>query len=108
MKTTQVSQIRKAEPPQLLSALGAEIKAAVNYALDERWDDLLEVVAAKPVAKLEGPAGIEAFLGVTSQTVRKLREQGMPFLMVGECYRYDLDAVKAWLGSRDTSKAGAR
>jgi len=100
MSKTQVLQIRKVEPPPALSPLGAEIAAAVNRVFDERWDDLLEVAAAKPVAKLEGPGGIEAFLGVTGPTIRKLREQGMPYLMVGECFRYDLNEVRVWLATR--------
>jgi excisionase family DNA binding protein len=39
-------------------------------------------------------------LGVSAPTVRRMRDEGMPVVRIGDVYRYELAAVLAWLRSR--------
>jgi hypothetical protein len=89
------------------------------------FDALLEAVAARAAAKtLEGaeeflrpspPAlldsdGLARELGVSTVHIRKLSKRGLPTVMVGDCRRYVLAEVLAWLRAQpksDGESAGA-
>jgi excisionase family DNA binding protein len=71
-------------------------------ARDQRLlDTMIEIFDARPRKKLLDPAGVEQLLGVTAPTIRRLRSEGMPYVRVGESYRYDGDAVLEWLRQRE-------
>lgn len=47
-------------------------------------------------------------LGVSRNLIHKLRNQGLPFVRIGEkLIRYDLHVVKAWFVERSNSDACA-
>ena len=80
--------------------LSAAIQAAVDAAIAARWDELLQVVGARPLPKLLDGPGVRAWLDITDPVLRRLRDEGMPFIKLGDAYRYDPGAVMAWLSSR--------
>lgn len=43
---------------------------------------------------------LAAMLKVTPKTVCAMVKRGMPAQKVGRAWRFDLDAIKAWLGAR--------
>jgi hypothetical protein len=94
MKSNTAPQAAQA-PPDPLS-----IRPLIAAEVDRLRDEILEVVGARPIQKLLDTSEVSQFLGVTSQTVGKLRSQGLPFLKIGEVYRYDVDAIREWAKGR--------
>jgi excisionase family DNA binding protein len=83
-----------------LDPLTALIQSVISAENDRLLDEITEIVRARPVQKLLGNGELAQWLSVAPETVRKMRADGMPFLRVGETYRYDLDAVKKWLENK--------
>jgi len=69
-------------------------------------DFIAEVGGARPIQKLLDSSELSQFLSTTPQTIAKLRAEGLPFMRLGELYRYDIDDVRQWLKSRE--KVGAK
>jgi excisionase family DNA binding protein len=98
---------RNAEPIQApLDPLSAAIRAVVATEIDRLRDELAEIVAARPAKKLLDSNELCQMLGVTQPLIRRMRDEGMPFVRVGEVFRYDGDAVLAWLAERTSREAG--
>jgi len=84
---------------QTSSVIVMDHNTLVNL-FEAQRDFIAEVSGARPVQKLLDTSEISQFLQVTPQTVKKLRDEGMPHIRVGEVFRFDLDDVRAWLKSR--------
>lgn len=80
--------------------LSMAIRAAMRAELEPIVNQLLEVISARPLPRLLDTGEIAAHLSVTTATVRNLRAQGLPTIMVGSSPRFDVAAVTAWLSSK--------
>lgn len=95
MRSTASLPTPQAPPPDPLS-----LRPLIAAEIDRLRDELVEVVGARPLQRLLDTGEIGQYIGVTSQTVRRLRDEGMPHIRLGETYRYDINAVRQWLTSR--------
>jgi len=77
------------------------IHAAVQSALSNLKDELLEVVNARPARHVVDRQELCNVLHVSPPSIRQLEEEGMPRIKLGAMYRYDLDRVMQWLESRE-------
>jgi hypothetical protein len=105
MSNSPVTNIRRTE-----TSLGqadpftTAIRAAVAAEIDRLRDELVEVVAARPAKRLLDGQELGQLLQVTAPTIRKLREEGLPYVSLGAVRRYDPDVVLAWLTARQQIK----
>ena len=81
--------------------LNATIRSAVAAEIDRLRDELAEVIAARPVKRLIDRAELCQSLGVSAPIIRRLEDEGMPMVRLGEVRRYDLDHVLHWLETRN-------
>lgn len=67
---------------------------------------LVQECVQEAIAELHQPADtpltvsgqeLSQRLGVSRSTVHNMRSRGMPALKLGDCYRYEVDAVMQWL-----------
>jgi len=62
---------------------------------------LLEVLGTRALPKYIGRGELGKMLGVSPPVIRRLELEGLPCVRLGEVIRYPLDAVTAWLASRE-------
>ena len=58
------------------------------------------VAGDRPPVKFLDTSGVCQMLGISPPTLRKLIEEGLPCVRIGELKRFDPDAVRAWLNAR--------
>lgn len=87
-------------PKLLVQMTEADLDDRLDVRDQRLIDAIAEMIGARPPKILLDPGGVCQLLGVTSPTIRKMREEGMPHVRVGESYRYDSDAVLEWLRQR--------
>ncbi len=98
MKSNSTQPTAQATP---VDPLTATIRAAVASEIDRLRDELAEIVSARPLPRYLDTSEVSQMLGTTSQTVRRLRDEGMPHVLIGDsCYRYDPAQVREWLAAR--------
>jgi len=90
-------KLRESTP---LDAFTDAIRSVVSGEFDRMRDELVEALAARQSKTLVDGTELCKILGTTDPTLRKLREDGLPYLRVGAVYRYDADEVVRWLSSR--------
>jgi len=95
MKANASVPTAQATPPDPLS-----IGPIVDVRFEALKDWFSEVIASRPPEPLLDSAGLAQKLAVTPQTIAKLRGQGLPFIRVGEVFRYEWSLVREWLTSR--------
>jgi hypothetical protein len=81
----------------LVTMTRSDLRALVLDAVQAIVD---EVARPRPTALIDGPE-LAVELHVSDPTVRKLREEGMPYVRIGEAYRYELPRVLEWLRARE-------
>jgi hypothetical protein len=96
MSKTNVAKA-EAVPVDPLSAI---IEAAVDRAIERRWESLLEVVASKPQKRLVDAGELAVALDLSVPSISKLVRDGLPHVMAGACRRFDVDVVMSWLAAR--------
>ncbi|MCC6525111.1 MAG: helix-turn-helix domain-containing protein [Polyangiaceae bacterium] len=74
--------------------------AQLRALLDEAVAPVLEQLTARGPEPLLDTEGACLLLGCSPPTLRKLRAEGLPVVMVGDAPRFERDAVLAWLRAR--------
>jgi hypothetical protein len=77
------------------------IGSIVDLALERKFEELADLLGARPPAKLLNRAELSQWLGVSVPVIRQLEDEGLPILKLGECIRYSVAAVENWLASRN-------
>jgi hypothetical protein len=77
------------------------IEKIVDRVFERRFDELLEVLGTRALPKYIGRGELGKMLGVSPPVIRRLELEGLPCVRLGEVIRYPLDAVTAWLASRE-------
>lgn len=89
-----------AQPAPAVNDPLAPWRAVVANEIDRLRDELAEIVTARALPRIEDSSGMCRWLDISMPTLRKLEIEGLPVFRLGECRRYDVDAVRAWLSSR--------
>ncbi|HMI85719.1 MAG TPA: helix-turn-helix domain-containing protein [Polyangiaceae bacterium] len=95
--------------PPYVVAFGEIIEAAADRGALKALERAGEFFRPAPPTLLD-TAGIARELGVSDVHVRKLtnkKENGMPFVRVGDCRRYELAAVLEWLRAQPKPESEA-
>ncbi len=87
--------------PLLVTLTAKQLLALVQEAIQAAVD---EVARPRPTALIDTHQ-LAVELKVSEPTVRRLRDQGMPFVRIGDTFRYELAAVLDWLRTRKTKAA---
>jgi excisionase family DNA binding protein len=82
---------------------GTPLPTLAVVSLDDLRALLSEASANAPRPALLTTEALAHELSTSTDTVRRLRDQGMPYVRVGTAPRYDLAAVRAWLERRPES-----
>jgi len=102
IRTTESSRpLNGASQGRPVDSLSATIRAAVAAEIDRLRDELTEVVSARPLKRLIDRNELCQSLGVSAPIIRRLEDDGMPMVRLGEVGRYDLDQVLQWLETRN-------
>jgi hypothetical protein len=80
------------------------IEAIVDRVFERRFDELLEALGTRTLPKYIGRGELGQMLGVSPPVIRRLESEGIPCVRLGEVIRYPLDAVTAWLESRESQR----
>ena len=80
---------------QLVVTTPAELQAIVDIAVAKAF-------ASSPAYSPDifDAGGLCEKLKISAPTLRKMIEDGLPFLRCGELRRFDLDAVKSWMANK--------
>ena len=81
----------------LVQLTAAELRALIRDELRAARD---EYDAAPTEPALADMDGLCAFLATSRKTAMKLIGEGLPHVRVGDCRRFDLASVRAWLAQR--------
>lgn len=97
------TQLRPSPPADplgeaLARVLGPMLEPMIKRALIEA---LAEVQAAEPPGRrLHDAREVGVAIGCSSATVNRLVREDMPYVLVGDTRKFDLDEVLAWLKTR--------
>ncbi len=62
--------------------------------------EIIESIGASPLPRMLDSAAMCEWLSIPTPTLRRLEADGLPIIRLGECRRYDADAVRQWLAGR--------
>jgi hypothetical protein len=79
------------------------IEAAVTRALESFLEQIEELVGGQRASGVVDSQGFCQHFGVSSPTLRKLIEQGLPHFKLGELKRFSISACEKWLAYRGQS-----
>jgi hypothetical protein len=85
-----------ATDPLIVTLTAGQLRALVLDVVQAAVD---EVARPRPTALID-TQDLATELHVSEPTIRKMRDEGMPVIRIGETYRYELAAVLAWLRQR--------
>jgi hypothetical protein len=89
-----------AQDPMLVTLTRADLAAVVREVIAQA----LEAFAPKSAPELLTQDELAAALKVSTRSVFTMRQDGCPFLLLGESPRFEFAAVIAWLRARTNSQ----
>lgn len=80
--------------------LTVALRTIVAEVLRDELREALAMVSRERLPALLTTEQVARELGVSTGTIRRLRQEGLPTVMVGESPRFQLDTVLSWFAAR--------
>lgn len=101
LQRTSTSRNPTPQPSTAADPITAALEAAAERGAERAFERFAESLSEHTLESgLKTRAGLAKRLGISLATLNRLRQQGMPCVMLLDSPRYDYDEVLAWLKSR--------